>query len=204
MKSILVIRSGANHDASFSNKLTRELTAAIVAKYPDAVVTERDLAAHPLPHVTAPLLATFQGAPPDGDDQKAGLARSDQAVAELLGADIVILGAPMYNFGIPSTLKAWIDHITRVGKTFSYSAQGPKGLVAGKKLVLAVATGGVYSEGPMKQYDFVGPYLRGILGFLGLVDVSEVRVEGVALGPEAAARATAAASTRIAELVASL
>jgi FMN-dependent NADH-azoreductase len=110
----------------------------------------------------------------------------------------------MHNFGVPSTLKAWIDHISRAGRTFSYGANGPQGLLKGKHAILVLASGGVYSNGQMKAFDFIEPYLRAVLGFLGITNVDVVRVEGVAtsaIGPE---KALVAASTQSKQLVASL
>jgi FMN-dependent NADH-azoreductase len=106
---------------------------------------------------------------------------SNESIAELKAADAIVIGVPMYNFGIHSTLKAWIDHVARAGQTFSYSENGPEGLVKGKKVYLAISSGGVYSDGPMKAYDFTESYLRSVLGFLGMVDVTVYRVEGLSL-----------------------
>ncbi len=106
---------------------------------------------------------------------------SDQAVDALMAADIIVIDVPMHNFTIPSTLKAWLDHIARSGKTFRYTENGPVGMVAGKKVFLSIASGGIYSEGPMKMYDFIEPYLRAVLGFLGMTDITVLRVEGVAV-----------------------
>jgi FMN-dependent NADH-azoreductase len=106
---------------------------------------------------------------------------SDEAIAELLDADVIVIGMPMFNFSIPSSLKAWIDHIARAGKTFRYSESGPEGLVTNKKIYLAISSGAVYSEGYMKQFDFTEPYLRSVLGFLGMTDVTAIRVEGVSI-----------------------
>ena len=104
---------------------------------------------------------------------------SDEAIAELKDADIIVIGVPMYNFSLHSSLKAWIDHICRAGQTFSYSEKGPEGLIKNKKVYLAISTGGVYSEGFMKPYDFTEPYLRTLLGFLGMTDITAYRAEGL-------------------------
>ena len=131
----------------------------------------------------------------------AAVRHPDETIAELLAADTIVIGAPLYNFGIASTLKAWIDHIARAGITFRYSAAGPEGLVKGKTVYVAFASGGIYSEGPLTAYDFVAPYLRTVLGFLGMTDVTVVRVEGTAV-PELkdAALAKALASVSTAEV----
>jgi len=124
------------------------------------------------------------------------LALSDVLVDELFAADVIVVAAPMHNFGIPSSLKAWVDHIVRPGRTFTYSEGRPQGLVIGKKAVLVLASGGVYSEGPMQAADFQEPYLRAVLGFIGLTDVEVIRVEGVALGEKALSQALNSADAR--------
>jgi FMN-dependent NADH-azoreductase len=129
------------------------------------------------------------------------LALSDALVAELQAADVIVIAVPMHNFGIPSALKAWIDHIVRPGQTFSYSKQGPRGLVEGKKVVLVFARGGVYSSGPMQPFDFQEPYLRTILGFIGMTDVEIVRIEGLAMGEEAMRSALISAKAHAGEVV---
>jgi FMN-dependent NADH-azoreductase len=112
-------------------------------------------------------------------EQLAAISHSDAAIAEIKDADILVISVPMYNFGIHSTLKAWIDHIARAGVTFNYTANGPEGLITNKKAYLAIATGGIYSEGPYKGIDFTEPYLRTVLGFIGIKDVTVFRVEGL-------------------------
>jgi FMN-dependent NADH-azoreductase len=163
---------------------------------PDAEVTIRDLAADPLPHIDDNFVALIRSpAGPQTDAQKAVAARSDLLVDELIAADVVVIAAPMINFTVPSTLKAWIDHVTRAGRTFSYSESGPKGLVTGKRVFLVVARGGVYRDN--KQFDFQLPYLLHVLAFLGMTDVEVINVEGIAFGPEAAERAVAAARAAV-------
>lgn len=114
-------------------------------------------------------------------EQLKAMQLSDLLLAELKDADVVVIGAPMYNFGIPSFLKSWIDHLARAGVSFSYTENGPVGLIHGKKVFLAIGTGGVYSEGDYKGYDFIEPYLRTSLGFFGMNDVTAFRVEGVSV-----------------------
>ena len=129
---------------------------------------------------------------------------SDALIDELFAADTIALAVPMHNFSPPSTLKAWIDHITRAGRTFSYSSNGPDGLLKGKRAILVLASGGVYSNGPAKPFDFTEPYLRTVLGFIGITDVEVVRVEGVAnsaIGPE---KALASARTQSKHVLAQL
>ncbi len=134
--------------------------------------------------------------------QKASLALSDRLLKELFDADTIVIAAAMINFGIPSNLKAYIDHIVRPRVTFTYSAKGPEGLVKGKKVYLVVARGGVYTEGPMQQYNFQDTYLRTALGFIGLSDAELVAVEGVAFGPEAAERALSGALAKVSAMAA--
>jgi FMN-dependent NADH-azoreductase len=143
-------------------------------------VFTRDLAKAPLPHLEQTRVASFQ-TPEESRTaaQKEAVTPSDEAIKELMEADIIVIGVPLYNFGIPSTLKAWIDHIARAGVTFSYANGAPEGLVKNKQVYLAIAAGAVYSEGPFKAYDFTEPYLRKILGFIGMTDITTFRVEGV-------------------------
>ncbi|NUS39612.1 MAG: FMN-dependent NADH-azoreductase [Lysobacter sp.] len=169
-----------------AGSVTRELTAAIVARWQDAApgleVAYRDLDADPLPHLTAPLL---------GQADPVAAEESERALQQFLAADVVVIGAPMYNFGVPSTLKAWIDRIAVAGRTFRYTACGPEGLAGGKRVVVASGRGGVY--GDASQADFQEAYLRQVFGFLGIGDVEFVRAEGVAISPERRAEAMAAA-----------
>jgi FMN-dependent NADH-azoreductase len=133
-------------------------------------------------------------------DQTQLLALSEALIEELFAADTIVIASPMHNFGVPSTLKAWIDHISRAGRTFSYGANGPQGLLKGKRAILVLASGGVYSNGQMKALDFTEPYLRAVLGFLGITEVDVVRVEGVAMssiGPEKALAAASAGSKQL-------
>ena len=175
--------------ASFSIQLGHQLVEKLLAAHPGSTVRERNLAAHPLPNLEeAYMQSMFTPAEARTPDQQAALRHSDEAIQELLDADVLVLGAPFYNFGIPATLKSWIDHLCRAGVTFRYSAAGPEGLITGKKVYVALASGGVYSAGPMAGYDFVAPYLRATLGLLGLTDMEVLRVEGTAI-PELAATA---------------
>jgi FMN-dependent NADH-azoreductase len=155
---------------------TRELTAALVAQLqaasPGMDVVRRDLDARPLPHLNGALLG---GADADGARESAVV------LEEFLAADTVVIGAPMYNFSIPSSLKAWIDRISVAGRTFRYTADGPQGLAGGKRMIVAVAAGGLHAGQPS---DFVEPYLRQVFGFLGITDIRFVRADGVALSPE--------------------
>jgi FMN-dependent NADH-azoreductase len=165
---ILHIDSSITGDQSVS----RQLTARIVNRLrrtSAASVRYRDLAQDPLPHLTfAP---------------EAQVAHS-ASLAEFLEADVIVIGAPMYNFAIPSQLKAWIDSINVAGKTFRYTEKGPVGLAGSKRAIVASSRGGVYSDGPMTELDHQEQYLRTVLGFIGITDVEFVRAEGVAMGAD--------------------
>jgi FMN-dependent NADH-azoreductase len=185
--------------------VSRQLTAAVVAGWrqarPDVQVVYRDLAANAPPHFSPALVGAMFGKPEDlNDAQRADLALSEELVSEFLAADAVVIGAPMYNFSIPSQLKAWIDRIAQKGRTFAYSEKGPVGLAGGKQVIIASSRGGVYSDGARQALDFQETYLRGVLGFLGVTDVTMVRAEGVNISPEAKAQAVAAAHAEAAAL----
>jgi FMN-dependent NADH-azoreductase len=182
MKNVLKIISSPRGEASFSNKLSDAIIEKIRAVHPGIEVTTLDLNSNPYPHLEAAQLNAFF-TPVDkrsAEHHEAALA-SDTAVDELLNADAIVIAVPMYNFSVPSVLKAWIDHISRQGSTFSYTEKGPEGLVKGKKVYIALASGGIYSEGFMKDFDFAEPYLKAVLSFLGMKDVTTIRVEGVSM-----------------------
>lgn len=180
MKRILHVISSMNGDASYSLRLSEAIIEKLTTIYPNSKVFTRDLAKSPLPHLEAAHYVSFQ-TPEENRTaaQKEAVTTSDEAIKELMEADIIVIGVPLYNFGIPSTLKAWIDHITRAGVTFSYASGVPEGLIKNKQVYLAIAAGAVYSEGPFKTYDFTEPYLRKILGFIGMTDINTFRVEGL-------------------------
>jgi FMN-dependent NADH-azoreductase len=185
--------------------VSRQLSASLVAHwqrhFPNGRVIVRDLAALPLPHVTeAQIGAYFTPAEKRTDEQKKILILSDQLVDELLEADTIIIGAPMYNFSVTSSLKSWIDHVARLGRTFAYTDKGPVGLATGKRAVIAIARGGIYSEEPARAADFESGYLKQVLGFVGITDVELIVAEGVALGEEIAKQAIAKAEQQIAAL----
>ncbi len=202
--NILHIDSSPAGDKSYSRKYSAELTQKLLAKNPGAHVTYHDLANHPLPHVD-PLMLDAMFTPPEhhNDAHKKAIASSDKATAEVLAADIIVIGAPMYNFSIPSALKAWIDNIVRNGKTFAYGEKGPHGLIPpGKKVYLVVSRGGMYSEGPYKAFEHQDSYLKAILGFIGLTDVEVLVAEGTAMGPDAVAKLAVDAEAQLAKMVA--
>ena len=180
--NILHVISSPRKAASYSIQLGNALVEELQAANPGSNVTVRDLTNKPFPHLEeVHLQSFFTPAENRTPEQQEAIRHSDEAIAELMSADVIVVGAPLYNFGIPSTLKAWIDHISRAGITFRYTANGPEGLVKGKKVYVALSSGGVYSEGPMAAYDFVAPYLKTFLGFLGMTDVEVARVEGTSV-----------------------
>lgn len=179
MKKILHIISSPRGNASFSIKLGNEIVERLKAAYPGSTVKEKNLADNPFPHLEEiHMVSAFTPEAMRTAANREALKHSDEAIREVMEADIIVIGAPLYNFTIHSGLKAWIDHIVRSGVTFRYDANGVEGLVKGKKVYVAMAAGGVYSEGPMQSYDFAVPYLEKMLGFIGLTDVTAYRVEG--------------------------
>ena len=199
MTNLLVLTSSLSGDASVSNLLVEQTVAHVLAADPAATVVRRDLAADAVPHLTAETVAGVRAVATTPAEAEAR-DLSDALVAELKAADVIVIGAPMYNFSIPSTLKAWFDHVLRAGVTFSYSEAGPKGLVTGKKVIVVEARGGLYSEGPAQAADFQEAYLRHLLGFIGLDDVTFVRAEKIGFGPEAREAAISGAKAEIAGL----
>ena len=194
--------SAAGADTSYSRRASAAIVAALRERSPEATLTRRDLAAEPLPHIEGSLRVSWAVEPDRRTaEHLAAIARSEGLIAELKAADVVVIGAPMYNFSVPSTLKAWIDHVVIAGQTFRYVDGRPQGLLSGKRALLALASGGIYSEGPAAAFDFELPYLRRVLGFIGIADVQAIRVEGVARGPDAAADSLAAAIGTIATLI---
>jgi FMN-dependent NADH-azoreductase len=203
MSKILLVTSSPRGDISLSSKVARTLADGLAASDPGSTVTVRDLVASPLPHIGPDFTGSAFTAPEArSPDQVEALALSNRVIDELLAADVVIIAAGLINFGTPSTLKAWIDHVTRVGRTFAYGEGGPKGLVTGKKVYLVEAYGGIYSIEPNKAANHLDPHLRTALAFVGLTDIETIVVEGVALGQDSADKALAAALKRVPELVA--
>lgn len=180
MKRILHLISSIQGNESYSLKLGKAIVEKTIEKYPGSTVDEVNLNDLEIPHLNPTLLQSmFTPGDQLTDEAKESIRYSDEAVQQLMDSDIIVIGAPLYNFTIPTTLKAWIDHITRAGVTFGYSETGPVGKVTGKKVYVAMSSGGVYSEGPSKQNDFVAPYLKAFLGLLGMTDISVFRAEGV-------------------------
>jgi FMN-dependent NADH-azoreductase len=183
---LLHLDSSALGAASVSRQLTAEIVARQKALHLDIRVTYRDLAADPALHLTGAHMAARMGATSDDATINADLVKGNAYMDELFAADVLVIGAPMYNLSIPTPLKAWIDRVAVAGKTFQYTATGPQGLLKGKKAFIASARGGVYSAGsPAAALEHQESYLIGLLAFLGVTDVKVVRAEGIAFGPEA-------------------
>ena len=197
---LLHIDSSVLGDASVSRRLSAEIVARLQAAHPDLEVVTRDLAAAPLPHITGPLVAATRT--PAAGEPPAAFADDFAALDEFLAADVVVIGAPMYNFSISSHLKAWLDRLAVPGKTFGYVDGGPKGLCGGKRIVVASSRGGVYTAGPFMPNDHQETYLRALFGFFGVTDITFVRAEGLNMGPDKRDASIAAAEAEIAALAA--
>ncbi|SFC50622.1 FMN-dependent NADH-azoreductase [Tropicimonas isoalkanivorans] len=171
-----------------ANSVSRTLTDAIVARFPEASVTTRDLAAAPLPHINEGFVTVTKGSAQDtlSDTQRDMIALSDALIEELRAADTIVIGLPVYNFAVPSGLKAWIDLVARAGETFRYSEAGPEGLLKGKRAIIAMASGGTEAG---SEIDFATPYLRHVLGFIGITDIELVKADRLAFDPEGTMKA---------------
>jgi FMN-dependent NADH-azoreductase len=197
MSRLLVLKSSPTGPTSVSNLLVNEIVARHLELDPTTVVIERNLDREPLPHLTSMNVDGVRAhAVTDTEIETRGV--SDDLIAELFAADTVVIGAPMHNFSIPTTLRAWFDHVLRPQVTFGYSETGPKGLVTGKKAILALSRGGPYIEG---LSDHQESYLRGLLAFIGITDVEVVRAGRTAMGPDARASSIADAKVAIAGLL---
>lgn len=185
MTTILHVASSSNMQTSVTRQIGSEVINRLKATNPNTKIIERDLVKNSIPHLSSGFLGAMFSAKADASE----LALSNELTEELLSSDIIVIEAPMYNFSIPSVLKAWIDHVVRVGITFRYGNQGPEGLAKSKKGILVVGRGGIYSDGVAKIMDYQEPYLRAILGFIGITDVETILIEGVAMGKEKVALA---------------
>jgi FMN-dependent NADH-azoreductase len=196
---VLQINSSARAEGSHSTKLANALVERLRASQADAAVTVRDLGRTPHPMLDeVALQALFTPAGQRTPEQAARVALDDALITEIQAADVVVLGVPMYNFGVPAQLKNWIDAIARAQVTFRYTDKGPEGLLKGKKVYVALTRGGLYRNTPN---DTQTPYLQSFLGFLGMTDVQFVYAEGLAMGPEAEKNALASAYSQIEEAV---
>jgi len=179
---ILHVISSPQGEASNSIKLGEAIVDKLVQVHPDSEVTVRNLNENSLPHLDESIISSFYT--PDELITSVHIEnakQSDQVVAQVRNADIIVIGAPIYNYGIPSPLKVWIDHLVRVRKTVSFADGTPRGLIKDKKVYLAVSSGAVFSEGYYKPFDFVEPYLRAALGLVGLTDITVYRSEGTSM-----------------------
>lgn len=195
---ILQINASARAESGNSTRLANAITAHLKSRHPAAEVEVRDLAKNPLPFLDeAGVTALFTPADQRTPEQVARIALDEAMIARVQAADVLVLGVPMYNFGVSVQLKSFIDSIARAGITFRYTEAGPEGLIKGKRVYVACARGGVYRDTPA---DSQTPYLRQVLGFLGMTDVEFIYAEGMNLGAESAEKAFAAAEEAIAKL----
>ncbi|WP_409560827.1 FMN-dependent NADH-azoreductase [Hyphomicrobium sp. MC8b] len=200
---LLHVDSSILGPGSVSRQLSAEIVTAEQRLHPGIEVVYRDLAVAPVGNLSGAHLAAAQGAAPETVDVQQDVAAGQAALNEFLAADIVVVGAPMYNFAIPSQLKAWIDRLAVAGKTFRYSEKGAEGLAGGKKVIIASSRGGIYGpQTPIAFLDHQETYLRNIFGFFGITDVTFVRAEGLNLGPDQRAQSIAEAQSAIAGLAA--
>jgi FMN-dependent NADH-azoreductase len=184
---ILHVDSSILSGGSVSRQLTAEIVAAFKAKHADASVTYVDLAVAPFGHLTSAHLGVPQDQPLSAD-LETDIAASRQTLADFMASDVVVIGAPMYNFTIPSQLKAWMDRLAVANVTFRYTDKGAEGLAGGKKLIVASSRGGMFTPGtPLAPWDHQETYIKTFFGFLGITEVHFVRAEGVAMGPDAKA-----------------
>lgn len=202
--TVLQIESSPVGDRSVTRKFTTKVIAGLKEKHPDAKIILRDLAVNPVNHISgAEIGATYTPADQRTPEQRATLQTVEDLLGELVSADVIVIGAPMHNFSVTSTLKAWIDHIVVPGRTYQYGEGGiPHGLLAAdKKVIVVSASGGVYSEPPMIAFDFLKGYLRHVMGFIGLTDVSFISAEGVSRAPDIAAKGMATAEGQLIDVL---
>ena len=199
---LLHLDSSVLNENSASRLLTAQIVRQLGTVHADLDVTYRDLGADAPSHLSADIVASrFVPAEHWTAAQQAESVLTEKLLEEFLGADIIVIGAPMYNFSIPTQLKAWIERVAQAGRTFRYTENGPVGLAGGKKVIIASSRGGMYSNSDaMRAMDFQEDYLRTVLGFLGITDVAIVRAEGIAMGSDAKAAAMEAARQEIQEL----
>lgn len=182
MTTLLKIQSSLSGDTSQSSQLAARFAADWLRRHPQGRVITRDLSRDPVPHLTAERFAAFAASPEERSAaQRAVVEESDALIEELRAADVIVLAVPMHNFSVPSTLRAYFDHVARAGVTFRYTESGPRGLLTGKRAVVVVTRGGYYPDGA----DLQVPYVRQFLGFIGITDVEVVVAEGLAVSAEA-------------------
>ena len=195
--NVLIITSSAQGEASVSSKLALSFAQQAQSAHPGAHITLRDVGRNPIPHLTEETIAGVRGEPTT-EAEHGARALSDELLEELRAADTVVIASPMYNFGISSTLKTWFDHVLRARVAFYYDESGPHGLLGGRKAIVIESRAGAYEAGnPMDSQE---PHLKGMLGFMGIDDVTFVRAEKLAFGPEAAEASIAEAEVQLADL----
>jgi FMN-dependent NADH-azoreductase len=203
MSNVLAIHSSLSSENSISSRLVDQTVAALRQSEPQGKTIVRDLAAAPVPHLDATAITGIRGEPTT-DAERAAHALSKELVSELKAADVLVIGAPMYNFGIPTALKAWFDYVLHPGITFQYSSAGPKGLLTGKRAIVVLSRGGFFSEGPAKAMDSQEPHLRTLLWFMGITDVTFILAERLASGAQAQDAALSSAASQISQAVENL
>lgn len=198
MSRVLVIESSARQQGSVSRQLTGDFIAQWQAAHPQDEIQVRDLAKEPVPHLDETLLGGWmKSAEQQSEAEKAAAVRSNLLTDEVLAADVLVLAAPMYNFAIPSTLKAWLDHVLRAGVTFKYTETGPQGLLTGKRAYVLTARGGIYAGSGLDHQE---PYLRQALAFIGIHDVQFIHAEGLNMGEDFSAKGLAKAREQLAQV----
>ncbi len=198
MSHVLIIESSARQQDSVSRQLTRQFISQWQTAHPADLISVRDLAKSPVPHLDTNLLGGWmKPLEQRNETEQAALDRSKLLTDELLAADVLVLAAPMYNFSIPSTLKAWLDHVLRAGVTFKYTETGTRGLLTGKQAYVLTARGGLYAGG---THDHQEPYLRQVLGFVGIHDISFIHAEGLNMGGVFQEKGLNQAKARIAQI----
>lgn len=200
-RTLLHIDSSAKGAASDSATLSQAFVQRWQDAHPGDNIRTRDIVSHPLPHLDETLIGAMT-TPADQHSPAFSTAfrRADELVDEFLAADVLVIGAPMYNFGIPSTLKAWVDHIVQPERTFRYTEKGPVGLAGGKQVFIISTRGGIYDNSPM---DHQAQYLKHLFGLLAIEDVSVIQAEGLDISPESRERSLAAAHQTIEQIVSS-
>ena len=200
MSNVLIIESSARQQDSISRQLTQQFISQWQDAHPADQITVRDVALNPVPHLDTHLLGGWmKPAEQRSAIEQASLDRSNQLTDELLAADVLVMAAPMYNFAIPSTLKAWLDHVLRAGVTFKYTAAGPQGLLHGKRAIVLTARGGIHTGA---SSDHQEPYLRQVMAFIGIHDVTFIHAEGVNLSGDFQEKGLNHAKALLAQLVA--
>jgi FMN-dependent NADH-azoreductase len=198
MKTILQIDSSILGEYSVSRGLTADIVSKLKELHPGSKVIQHDVASKPALHLSDAHLAAFKGGKVDSTSLNEDLEQGTSYLDDLFAADFIVIGAPMYNFSIPSQLKSWVDRVSVAGKTFSYTSKGPEGLVIGKKAYIASTRGGIHSEGsPSAGFDHQETYIRDLLAFIGITDITIIRAEGVNISPEMKTSAIAHAKSQI-------